>query len=185
MSSDELNALSYVVLNLIGRNGAGPHDLVRMARAGQRLYWAGAESKIYAEPKRLEQHGYLTSEKTPGKTRPRTHYRLTEQGLRALQQWLSQPCPFPRIQSEAAVRVQASDLADNPGVVVASLEALRTEIAELEAILDQEEARQVQFPHRQRQLRLLHSLGRRILRTHLEWIEEVEHEFGKGGDAAR
>src|SRR5213593_835147 len=114
MSTEKLNPLSYVVLNLIGRHGAGPHDLVRMARAGQRLFWAGAESKIYEQPKRLEQLGYLTSEKTPGKTRERTHYRLTEKGLRAVQDWLALPCPFPRIQSEAAVRVQASDLADDP-----------------------------------------------------------------------
>jgi DNA-binding PadR family transcriptional regulator len=175
--SSELTGLSYVVLDLIGRNGAGPHDLVRMARAGQRLYWAGAESKIYAQPKRLEQLGYLTSEKTPGKTRQRTHYRLTEQGLSALQDWLALPCPFPRIQSEAAIRVQASDLADDPRVVVSSLQALRAEIAELKTSLDQEETRRAQFPHRQRQLRLLHSLGRRILHAHLEWIDEVEHEL--------
>jgi PadR family transcriptional regulator, regulatory protein AphA len=180
--SSELTGLSYVVLDLIGRNGAGPHDLVRMARAGQRLYWSGAESKIYAQPKRLEQLGYLSSEKTPGKTRQRTHYRLTEQGLSAMQDWLALPCPFPRIQSEAAIRVQASDLADDPRVVIASLQALRAEIAELETTLDQEEARRVQFPHRQRQLRLLHSLGRRILRAHLEWIQEVEHELGGRDD---
>src|SRR5207253_9204225 len=122
--------------------------------------------------------GYVTSEKTPGKTRERTHYRLTEQGVRVLQQWLAAPCPFPRIQSEAAVRVQASDLADDPRAVVESLAALRAEIAELEAILDEEEAREAQFPHRERQLRLLHSLGRRILRAHLEWIEEVEQGLG-------
>ena len=183
--SSELTGLSYAVLNLIGRNGAGPHDLVRMARAGQRLYWAGAESKIYAQPKRLEKLGYLTSEKTPGKTRERTHYRLTEKGLHALQEWLAQPCPFPRIQSEAAIRVQASDLADDPSSVVSSLEALRAEIAELETILDEEEAREVQFPHRRRQLGLLHSLGRRILRAHLEWIDEVEQKIGGSGDAPR
>ena len=181
--SSELSGLSYVVLNLIGRNGAGPHDLVRMARAGQRLYWAGAESKIYAQPKRLEELGYLRSEKTPGKTRQRTHYRLTEQGLRALQEWLARPCPFPRIQSEAAVRVQASDLADDPRVVLRSLGALRAEIAQLEATLDEEEARRAMFPHRQRQLRLLHSLGRRLLRAHLEWMEEVEQVLGEGEDA--
>jgi DNA-binding PadR family transcriptional regulator len=176
--SSELTGLSYVVLNLVGRHGAGPHDLVRMARAGQRLYWAGTESKIYAQPKRLEELGYLTSEKTPGKTRERTHYRLTEKGLRALQEWLARPCPFPRIQSEAAVRIQASDLAEDPRVVVASLKALRDEIDELDAVLDEEEAREPQFPHRRRQLRLLHSLGRRILRAHREWIDEVEREFG-------
>jgi len=176
--STDLTGLSYVVLNLIGRNGAGPHDLVQMARRGQRLYWAGAESKIYAQPKRLEELGYLTSQKTPGKTRERTHYRLTENGLRAVQEWLALPSRFPRIQSEAAIRVQASDLADDPGVVLESLRPLREEIAELAAVLDEAERRETQFPHRRRQLRLLHSLGRRILSAHLEWIEEVEQELG-------
>jgi len=175
--SNELTDLSYVVMNLIGRNGAGPHDLVQMARRGQRLYWAGAESKIYEQPKRLERLGYLTSEKTPGKTRERTHYRLTNKGLRALQEWLALPSRFPRIQSEAAIRVQASDLAEDPGVILASLAPLRVEIAELSAILDDAEGREPQFPHRRRQLRLLHSLGRRILAAHLEWIDEVEREF--------
>ncbi len=133
MSSNELNGLSCVVLNLIGRNGAGPRDLVRMARTGQRLFWAGAEGKIYAEPRRLEKHGYLTSVKTPGKTRQRTHYTLTDKGLAALREWLARPSPFPRIQSEAAIRVQASDLAEDASVVVESLRALHDEIAELEA----------------------------------------------------
>jgi DNA-binding PadR family transcriptional regulator len=176
--STDLTGLSYVVLNLIGRNGAGPHDLVQMARRGQRLYWAGAESKIYAQPKRLEELGYLTSEKTPGKTRERTHYRLTEKGVRAVQEWLPLPSRFPRIQSEAAIRVQASDLADDPRVVLDSLKPLREEIAELAAVLDESERREPQFPHRQRQLRLLHSLGRRLLCAHLEWIGEVEQELG-------
>jgi len=176
--STDLTGLSYVVLNLVGRNGAGPHDLVGMARRGQRLYWAGAESKIYAQPKRLAELGYLTSEKTPGKTRERTHYRLTEKGVHAVQAWLALPSRFPRIQSEAAIRVQASDLAEDPRVILESLRPLRDDIAELEAILDESERREPQFPHRRRQLRLLHSLGRRILRAHLEWIEEVEQELG-------
>jgi PadR family transcriptional regulator, regulatory protein AphA len=176
--STELTDLSYVVMNLIGRNGAGPHDLVQMARRGQRLYWAGAESKIYEQPKRLEKLGYLTSEKTPGKTRARTHYRLTDQGIRALQEWLALPSRFPRIQNEAAIRVQASDLAEDPSIILHSLKPLREDIAELTAILDEAEEREPQFPHRQRQLKLLHSLGRRILQAHLDWIEEVEQELG-------
>lgn len=176
--SSELRDLSYVVMNLIGRNGAGPHDLVSMARRGQRLYWAGAESKIYAEPKRLERLGYLTSEKTPGKTRERTHYRLTDKGLHALQDWLGRPCRFPRIQSEAAIRIQASDLADDPAVVLESFEPLRAEIEELSAHLDASEQREPAFPHREQQLRLLRSLGRRILQAHLEWLDEVEQLLG-------
>ena len=52
------------------------------------------------------------------------------------------------------------------------------DIIELAALLDEAERREWQFPHRRRQLRLLHSLGRRLLSAHLEWIEEVEQELG-------
>ncbi|SRR5712691_3776881 len=177
--SSELSGLSYVVLALIGRNGAGPHDLVQMARRGQRLFYSGAASKIYAQPKRLEQLGYLSSEKTPGRTRERTHYRLTEKGLAALQAWLGQPSSFARIQNEAAIRVMASDLADDPQVVVESLRALRQEIADLEELLDEaERGAHAAVPHRHHQLRLLRSLGRRILHAHLDWIDEAERDLG-------
>jgi PadR family transcriptional regulator, regulatory protein AphA len=175
--SSELTGLSYVVMNLIGRNGAAPHDLVRMARRQQRLYWAGAESKIYEQPKRLEKLGYLTSRKTPGKTREKTYYELTDKGLRALEEWLALRSPFPRIQNEAAIRIQASDLAKDPSVILKSLQPLREEMSELAAALDESESGEPPSPDHRRHVKLLHSLGRRLLRAHLEWIEEVEHEF--------
>jgi DNA-binding PadR family transcriptional regulator len=176
--SRELTPLSYVVLALVGRDGAAPHDLVRMARGGQRLYYAGAESKIYEQPKRLERLGYLRSEKRPGKTTERTYYTLTENGLAALREWHAQPSSFPRIQSEAAARVLSSDLAEDERVVGESLSAMRDEIAELSAGIDEDERRAPAIPHRQRQLKLVRSLGRRLLEAHLEWIEEVERELG-------
>jgi PadR family transcriptional regulator, regulatory protein AphA len=176
--SSELRPISYVVLALVGRDGASPHDLVRMARGGQRLYYAGAASKIYEQPKRLERLGYLRSEKRPGKTRERTYYTLTEKGLAALREWLARPSSFPRIQSEAVARVLASDLAEDEGVVAQSLQALRDEIADLAAVIDEDEWRAVTLPHRERQLRLVRSLGRQLLDAHLEWLDEVERELG-------
>ena len=183
MSSNDLNDLSYVVLVLIGRDGAAPHDLVRMARAGQRVHWAGAASKMYAEPKRLARLGYLRPRKEPGKTKERTYYNLTPRGRRALRDWLAEPTAFPRIKNEAAVRVLGSDLAEDPRCVTASLELLREEIAEQAAILDDAEAsrRAGTIPHRDVQRRLLNSLGRRLLEAQLEWIDEVEQELGRPG----
>lgn len=175
--SRDLTPLSYVVLALVGRGGAAPHDLVRMARGGQRLYYAGA-SKIYEQPKRLESLGYLRSEKRPGKTRERTYYTLTEKGVAALREWHAQPSSFPRIQSEAVARVLSSDLAEDERVVVDSLEALRKEIAELSAGIDEDERRAPAIPHRERQLKLVRSLGRKLLDAHLEWIDEVDRELG-------
>jgi PadR family transcriptional regulator AphA len=184
MSSNELTGLSYVVLTLIGRHGASAHDLVQMARRGQRLYWAGAESKMYAEPKRLERLRYLDSRKEPGKTRERTYYTLTDKGFAAVADWLERPSAFPRIQSEAAVRVQASDLARDLDGVVASITAMRAEIEEQSRLLDEGERRAVLFPHRQLQLRLLRALGRRLLAAHLDWIDEVERELRREERAA-
>ena len=177
MSSD-LTPLSYVVLALVGRDGAAPHDLVRMAQGGQRLYHAGAASKIYEQPKRLEKLGYLRSEKQPGKTKERTYYTLTEKGLTALREWLGRPSSFPRIQSEAVARVLASDLAEDERVVAESLRTLRQEIAELAAGTDEDERRAPSIPHRERQLKLVRSLGRRLLQAHLDWIDDVERELG-------
>ena len=47
--------------------------------------------------RRLAKLGYLTAEKQPGRTRERTHYRLTDQGREALQTWLAKPAAMPRI----------------------------------------------------------------------------------------
>ncbi|HEX6652848.1 MAG TPA: hypothetical protein VF072_08900, partial [Thermoleophilaceae bacterium] len=64
MSSTELTLFSYEVLALVGREGAGAHDLLRLAKRGRMLAWAG-ESQYYTEPKRLAKLGYLDARKEP------------------------------------------------------------------------------------------------------------------------
>ena len=138
MSRSGLTPFSYVVLVLVGRDGAGPHDLMRMARLG-RVYISFADSQWYAEPKRLAQLGYLSSQKEPGKTRERTHYSLTRKGRDALAAWMREPSGFSRLQLEPAWRLLAADLVGEQAVV-ASLASLRGEIADLNAQIDTGEA---------------------------------------------
>jgi DNA-binding PadR family transcriptional regulator len=172
MSSERLTPFSYVVLTLVGDGGAGAHDIVRMMRRG-RVYWTAPESQFYAEPKRLAQLGLLHAETTPGKTRERTHYTLTDAGRAALREWLATPARFARIQNEPIVRVLASEYADR-GEFLAGLGALRAEIAALTEGLDEARAIEPQLPHRERALALNQRLARRILDAHLEWLDEVE-----------
>lgn len=175
MSSSDLTPFSYAVLVLVGRGGAGPHDLVRMMRQG-RVYWTSSESHWYSEPKRLAALGYLAAEKQPGKTRERTHYTLTAKGEDALRNWIATPASFPRIQHEAVVRVLAGDLVEDVQLLE-GLRGLRREIEDLHARLDAAEDIAATLPHRERYLRLVHSLGRALIRVHEEWLEEVEREL--------
>ena len=100
---EELTLFSYEILGLVGRAGAAPHDLLRMARRGRMLDWAG-ESQYYVEPKRLARLGYLEARKAPGRTRERTVYTLTDRGLDALAHWARTPVHFTALKSEALLR---------------------------------------------------------------------------------
>ncbi len=173
MPSDSLKPWSYVVLALVGEGGAGAHDLVDMMRRGGRLFYAAAPSQVYSETKRLSELGLLSARKEPGRTRERTVYQLTAAGREALLEWLAQPARWPRIQSEATLRLLAGDMLDDE-TIVKSLSHLREEIAELSELIEVTERRAGELPHREPYLRLEYSLGRRILRAHSEWLDEVE-----------
>jgi|SRR5918998_593727 DNA-binding PadR family transcriptional regulator len=176
MSRDaRLTPFSYLILALVGRNGAGPHDIVRMMREGA-TFWTTSESHIYAEPKRLAKLGYLTAEKQPGRTRERTHYELTDRGRSALVTWLAEPAPMPRVQNEAATKLLAADFADD-ATILASLRALRAELNDRYRDLETAERRAQEIPHRTRYLRLLDELARRTLDTQREWLDQVENEL--------
>jgi PadR family transcriptional regulator, regulatory protein AphA len=175
MSNDSLTPFSYVVLTLVGEGGAGAHDLVRMARSG-RVFWDAADSQWYAEPKRLEALGHLAARKEPGRTRPRTHYTLTDKGRKALAAWMEEPARFPRIQHEAIVRLLAADIVGEEAVLE-SLRALREEIADISARRDSAEAIAATLPTREKYLLLNHRLARRILQAHTDWLDEIEREL--------
>jgi DNA-binding PadR family transcriptional regulator len=183
MSRAELTPFSYRVLALIGREGAGPHDLVQYMRRG-RVYAGAAESQYYAETKRLAALGYLDAEKRPGKTRERTHYTLTDKGLRALSTWADDPCAFSGIESEAIIRVLATDLVGEPRTRE-SLAALRGEIETLHGFLDEAERVAETLPHRRKYLLLNHRLARAILRTYSDWLDEVDRELAPVRTATR
>jgi DNA-binding PadR family transcriptional regulator len=168
-----LSPFSFSVLVLVGRAGAGPHDLRRMAELGSRVYWDAAPSQWYAEPKRLAEHGYLVAEKTPGRTRERTHYTLSERGREALAAWARTPASLPRIQNEAAIRLLAADLVP-PEAVLAGLEAMRPDLAAARADVAEAQERAAALTHRAHLLEVNHRYAARLLALQEEWLQEAE-----------
>ena len=179
MSNDELRFFSYEILGLVGIRGAGTHDLRQMVKRGRMLDWAG-ESQYYSEPKRLARLGYLAARKEPGKTRDRTVYTLTDKGLDALRAWGRTPVGFTPVKSELLMRLLIADLVGE-GATRTSIVALRSEIAELSARLDEAVASAENLPHRRKYLMLSYEFLRRLLVLHGELIDDVERQFEADG----
>src|SRR6266487_4388913 len=175
MSSDELSLFSYEILGLVGRGGAGAHDLLRMAKHGRILAWAG-ESQYYVEPKRLARLGYLASRKEPGKTRERTVYTLTDKGKQALEDYARTPVTVMPVKSDALLRLLICDLVGED-VTRASLVTLRDDVADLRQRLDDAVRTAGNLPHREKYLVLVIAFLRRLLDLHLQMVDEVEREF--------
>jgi PadR family transcriptional regulator AphA len=168
-----------VTLALIGDGGASPQDLVVMNRSGGQIYYAVAPSRLYAEPKRLERLGYVSSEKRPGKTRERTFYSLTDRGREALRRWVVEPPALPRIQNEAVPKLMSGDILGDDEQLLGALLTLRDEIEGQQAKLDDARQRLDALPHRRSYLLLVHELGNRLLQLQREWLDDVERELGR------
>ena len=175
MSRPELSLFSYEILGLVGRDGAGPHDLLRMAQRGRILDWAG-ESQYYVEPKRLAKLGYLDARQEPGKTRPRTVYSLTDKALRAIDEYAGTPVTLTPFKSEALLRLLLADLAGEE-VTRESLITLRDDIAELVPRLRESAEAADALPHRRKYLLLVNDFLGKLVDLHEELVDEVEREL--------
>jgi DNA-binding PadR family transcriptional regulator len=173
--NSDLTLFSYEILGLVGRGGAGAHDLLRLARRDRILAWAG-ESQYYVEPTRLERLGYLEARKEPGKTRERTIYTLSEKGLEALRAYAQTPVGFTPVKSELLLRLLIADLVGEE-VTRKGIVALRDDIADLRERLGDADVRADTLQHRRDYLLLVNGFLRRVLDLHLELVEDVEREL--------
>ena len=183
MSSPELSLFSYEILGLVGREGAAPHDLLRMARRGRILDWAG-ESQYYVEPKRLARLGYLEASKEPGRTRPRTVYRLTDKGLDALREWARTPVTVTPIKSEPLLRLLIADLVGDD-VTREGFATLQADLDDLRERLDESAAAAEALPHRRRYLLLVNDFLRRLVELHADLADEVLGDVPAAHDEAQ
>jgi PadR family transcriptional regulator, regulatory protein AphA len=171
MSRPDLSLFSYEVLGLVGDAGAGPHDLLQMARRGRILDWAG-ESQYYVEPKRLAKLGYLAPRPEPGRTRPRTVYSLTDQGRDALREWAATPVTVTPLKSEPLLRLLIADLVGEE-VTREALATLREDLADLNQRLDASEAAAETLPHRAPYLLAANRFLRGFVALHEELIDAL------------
>jgi DNA-binding PadR family transcriptional regulator len=154
-------------------------EAVPPARRGMALGIRAGESQYYTEPKRLARLGYLTSRKAPGRTRERTVYTLTDNGLRALRDYAATPVTFTPLKSDPLVRLSICDLVGED-VTRHSMASLRDDIADIQARLGDAEETARELPHRERYLRLVITFMRHLLELPLDLVDQVDRELAPG-----
>jgi DNA-binding PadR family transcriptional regulator len=100
-----LTTTSYAILGLLAVKPWTTYELAQQMRRALGRFWPRAESKLYEEPKKLVAHGLATASKESTGRRPRTVYSITDEGRRAMAEWVPEPGAGPVLEFEGLVKL--------------------------------------------------------------------------------
>lgn len=179
MSTDRrLTTTSYAVLGLLGVRSWSSYELTGQMSRALRWFWPRAQSNLYLEPKKLVAHGLARATADAVGRRPRTVYRITPKGRRALRRWLDEPGAGPVLEWEQLLKVFFAEHGTK-SAALANLRAAREWGDDIEALsiaLSREYLAGGPFPDRMPQLILtghfLTEFGDLVSRW-AQWAQDV------------
>ncbi len=103
--------LHHALLGLLARRPLSGYEILKRFSRSIVFFWNAKRSQIYAELKRMERLGLVSSRLTIQQRRPnKRHYALTPVGRAALRAWLDTPTPIAPIKDEMLLRTFFADL---------------------------------------------------------------------------
>jgi len=103
--SSRLTTSSYAVLGLLAIRPWAGYELTQQATRSLRFAWPKSERLLYAEPKKLVEHGLAIAHEESVGQRTRTAYTITDEGRTALEEWMATSPQPPVLESEALLRL--------------------------------------------------------------------------------
>ena len=108
-SARGLTTTSYSILGLLAVQPWSTYELTRQMDRGLGRFWPRAISKLYEEPKKLAAQGLAVATPQQVGRRSRTVWSITDEGRRALAEWLHTPGAGPVLEFEQLLKVWFSD----------------------------------------------------------------------------
>jgi DNA-binding PadR family transcriptional regulator len=187
-----LTTTSYAILGLLNLRPYTAYELAAQSQRSLKYVWPTAPSRLYAEPKRLAEHGLIEiHEESAGPSRMRQSYRITPAGRQALRDWLRTPPSPPRVEAEILLRALFADAGDTEDLV-ASLEATRADVLEAYSagyeVIEAYERGDVPFPERMHLNLIWMAFVRENLQLMHDWTVFAEEEISRwhrAGDRGR
>lgn len=103
--SSRLTTSSFAVLGLLAIRPWAGYELTQQATRSLRFAWPKSERLLYAEPKKLVEHGLATPFQESIGERNRTVYTITDEGRAALTEWMATTPAPPVLEAEALLRL--------------------------------------------------------------------------------
>ncbi len=127
--ASRLTTSSYAVLGLLAIRPWAAYELAQQATRSLRFAWPKSERLLYAEPKKLVEHGLATALQESVGQRNRTMYTITDEGRAALQGWMTTSPQPPLLEAEALLRLL---FAENGSIddLAAALDEMAADAAE-------------------------------------------------------
>jgi DNA-binding PadR family transcriptional regulator len=124
-----MTTLGYAILGLLAREALSGYDLTQRMKGRVGYFWSARHSQIYPELARLEDGGFVTHSVVEQRERPdKKVYEITDVGLEALKDWVTQPPPEKPTRDELTLKAYSVWLADGEEVArVFSAEGLKHE----------------------------------------------------------
>lgn len=129
MSTPKLTTTSYAILGLLAVKPWTTYELIQQVDRSLRRFWPRAQSKLYEEPKKLVALGLARATEEHVGRRPRTRYRITPKGRRALAAWMRDPGAGPVLEFEQLLKIHLNG-AGTKDEVLATLAATKRWVQE-------------------------------------------------------
>jgi DNA-binding PadR family transcriptional regulator len=125
-----LTTSSYAVLGSLAIKPWTAYELTQQATRSLRFAWPKSERLLYAEPKKLVEHGLATALEESIGQRSRMHYTITDEGRAALTDWMATTPQPPVLEAEALLRLLFAENGSTDDLI-AALDAMGADAAEL------------------------------------------------------
>lgn len=126
----KLKSVSYAVLGQLAFRPWAAYELIKEMRRNFHYFYPRAESGLYEELKKLEQEGFLRSEKEAKGKAERTVYSITDAGRAALRAWLETSPDRYWLEFEGLLRLFLAKFGDR-SMLQNSLGKVRSDADEL------------------------------------------------------
>ncbi len=122
----KLKSVSFAVLGQLAFCPWAAYELVKEMRRNFHYFYPRAESGLYEQLKKMEQAGFVRSEKEAKGKAERTIYSITNEGREALRQWLGTEPERPWLEFEGLLRLFLAKFGDR-AMLHSSLAKTRSE----------------------------------------------------------